>query len=406
MELNEKSVKKLKEDFPIFKNNPGLVYLDNAATSQRPSIVIRALVDFYEKENANASRGVYTLAEKATERYAEARKVVANFIGANPNEIIFTRNATEGLNLLSYTLTSIIPQGKNEILLTEMEHHSNLVPWKQLAKSEGFKLKFVKVKNDFTLDMDDLKEKLTEKTAIVSVTHVSNVLGTINPVEEISRLGKEKGALVIIDGAQSAPSLKTDVKKIACDFFVFSSHKILGPGGIGVLYGRIELLEKMKPFNFGGGMIKKVTLSETEFTSPPERFEAGTQNIAEAIALAESIKYLEKIGLDNIHDWEIELVNYALKKLKEIEGIEIYGPSENKVGIISFNLKDIHPHDVASLLNDSGIAIRAGHHCAMPLMNRLGVVGTCRASFYIYNTLEDVDALVEALKKVMEKFGK
>ncbi|MBU1252683.1 MAG: cysteine desulfurase [Nanoarchaeota archaeon] len=405
MKLTNSSVKKLKEDFPIFKNNPGLIYLDSAATSQRPSVVIQAFVDFYEKENANISRGVYTLAEKATRRYDEAREVIAKFIGANPKEIIFTRNATEGLNLLSYTLNSIIPEGKNEILITEMEHHSNLVPWQQLVQRGGFNLKFVQVKDDFTLDIEDLKEKLTDKTAIVSVTHISNVLGTINPVEEISRIAKERGALVIVDAAQSAPSIKIDVKKIDCDFIVFSGHKMLGPGGIGVLCGRAELLEKMHPFNFGGGMIKKVTLENTEFASPPERFEAGTQNIAGAIALAEAIKYLDKIGLENIQEWEKELTFYAIKKLKEIGGMKIYNSeSDKKIGIISFNLKDIHPHDVASLLNDSKIAIRAGHHCAMPLMKRLEVVGTCRASFYVYNTLEDVDALISALKKVKEKF--
>jgi len=406
MKLTNSMVKELKKDFPIFKNNLGLVYLDSAATSQKPQQILDAVNDFIEKDNANVSRGVYTLAEKATERYAKAREKMASFIGAEENEIIFTKNATEGLNLVAYKIDSLIPEGKDEILVTEMEHHSNFVPWQQLAKRLGFKFKVVKITKNFTLDMDDLKEKLSEKTALFAFTHVSNVLGAVNDVGLLASLAKEKGALSVVDAAQSVQHLPISVKDIDCDFLAFSSHKILGPNGIGVLYGKSELLKKMKPFNYGGGMINKVTFEETEFAEPPQRFEAGTQNIAEAVGLTAAIDYLEKIGLENIFDWEKELTDYALEKLNSLEGVEVYHPKDgNSVGVISFTLDSIHPHDVASVLNDYGICIRAGHHCAMPLMKSLGVGGTCRASFYLYNTMEDVDALVEGIKRVLERFG-
>lgn len=405
MKLNNRTAKKLKKDFLIFRNNPGLVYLDNAATSQRPERVIQIVSDFSRKENANVGRGVYTLAEKAMIRYDSARRTVAKLINANVDEIIFTRNTTESLNLLSYTLSSLIKQGRNEIVLTEMEHHSNLVPWQQLAKRKGMKLKFVKVKEDYTLNMEDAKKQITDKTAIFAFTHVSNVLGTINPVEELVELGKSKGAITVIDAAQSVQHLKIDVKKIGCDFLVFSSHKMLGPMGVGILYGRGELLEQLPPFNFGGGMIERVTYQDASWAKIPEKFEAGTQNIGEAIGLAEAIKYIQKIGIENIEEWEKTLLRYASSKLQEVEGIEIYNPGTDKSsGIISFNLEKVHPHDVAQLLDEKGIAIRAGHHCNMPLMKKLGISGTCRASFYIYNTFEDIDALVSALKKIKEKF--
>lgn len=407
MNLNNKTAKILKRDFPIFKNNPGLIYLDNAATSQKPETVIKAIDDFYEKDNANISRGLYTLAEKSTKKYEGARKIIAEFINAKSEEIIFTRNATESLNLLSYTIDSLIKSGKNEIVLTEMEHHSNLVPWQQLAKRHGFKLKFVKIKPDFTLDIEDLKHKLTDKTAILTFTYASNVLGTINPVKELVNLGKSKGAITIIDAAQAAPHIDINVKEIDCDFLVFSGHKMLGPIGIGVLYGRKELLEKLPPFNFGGGMIKKVTLEGAEWADIPQKFEAGTQNVAGAIGLAEAIRYIQKIGIKNIGDWDKKLVTYAINKLKEIDGIKLYHPGLDKSSsIISFNVKKIHPHDVAELLNNDGVAIRAGHHCAMPLMATLKVPGTCRVSFYIYNTFEDVDVLVKTLKEINKKFNR
>ena len=405
MKLTDKAVQKIKADFPIFKNNKKLIYLDSAATSQRPKQVINSLINFYENDNANISRGVYTLAERATEKYEHARRVVAKFIGATSDEIIFTRNATESINLVSRSISHLISKGKKEILLTEMEHHSNIVPWQQLAKKHGLKLKFVKINPDFTLDLNDLREKLTEKTAIFAFTHVSNVLGTVNNINLLTKAAKSVGALTLVDAAQSVHCKKIDVNKIGCNFLVFSSHKMLGPTGIGILYGRISLLEKMAPFNFGGGMIKKVSWEDSTFAEPPQKFEAGTQNFAETIALGEAISYLQEIDLDNISDWEKSLADYAEEKIKEIPEVEIYRThsSENS-GILSFNIKGIHPHDVASLLNEHGIAIRAGHHCAMPLMKCLGVLGTCRASFYFYNTKEDADALILAIKKVKKRF--
>ncbi len=406
MKITNRRAKRLKKDFPIFRNNKRLVYLDSAATSQRPKKVIEAISNFYKKENANVGRGLYTLSEKAMERYNAARKTIAKFINAEEKEIIFTRNTTESLNLLAYTIPSLLKKGMDEIVLTEMEHHSNLVPWQQLAERNRMKLKFIKMKPDYTLDYEDAKKKITKRTAIVSVTHVSNVLGTINDIEKLVELGKNKGAITMIDAAQSIQHLRIDVKKIGCDFLAFSSHKMLGPTGIGILYGKKELLEKLSPFNFGGGMIKKVTWKDSDWEEPPEKFEAGTQNIGEAIGLAESIRYIEKIGIRNIAEWDSKLKNYALEKLKEIPGIKIYNHGKNKsVGIISFSLKGIHPHDVAELLNEKRIAIRAGHCCTMPLMKKLGISGVSRASFSIYNTFEDIDLLVETLKKIQEKFA-
>jgi cysteine desulfurase/selenocysteine lyase len=405
MEINNKIAKKLKEDFPIFKHNLGLIYLDNAATSQRPSVVINAVKDFAERDNANVGRGVYTLAERAMKKYGQARAAIANFIGSDSEEIIFTRNTTESINILAYTLPSIIPKGKNEILISEMEHHSNIVPWQQLAKKQGFKLKYVKVDSNFTLDMNDFNSKLSNKTAIVSICHVSNVLGTLNPIKEITKLAKSKGAITIIDAAQSLQHIPINVKEINCDFLVFSGHKVLGPNGVGILFGKKELLEKLPPFNFGGGMISKVTKEYAEWAKIPEKFEAGTQNIAEAIGLAQSFGYLNKIGLEEIANWEKKLTSYALSRLNEVPKIIIYHPKNNNTPIISFNLPGIHPHDVAGLLNEKKIAIRAGHCCAMPLMEIIKAKGgVCRASFSFYNTLEDIDLLVDSLKEIKEKF--
>ena len=405
MKLNNEKAKQLKEDFPIFKNHKGLVYLDSAATTQKPKRVIEKIKWFYEEVNANIHRGVYNLSEKATEEYEKARKIVAEFINANEKEIIFTKGTTDSLNFLSYTLDSIIPKGKNEIVLTELEHHSNLIPWQQLAKRKDMKLKFISMKDDFTLDLEDAKQKITSKTAIVAISHVSNSLGVVNPIEEIIKAARKEGALTVIDAAQSVPHMKVDVKKLNCDFLAFSGHKMLAPFGIGVLYGREELLEKLNPFAFGGGMIKSVHLEEYEFAETPEKFEAGTPNVSGAIVLGEAINYLNKIGVENINAWEKELLKYATDKIKEIEGIKIYFNDKNYSGILSFNIKDIHPHDVASVLDNSNIAVRAGNHCTIPLMKRLGVSGTVRASFYIYNTFEDIDELVEGIKKVKEKFG-
>jgi len=410
MLLNNKTAKKLKRDFPIFRNNRKLVYLDSAATSQRPRAVIRAMNDFLERDNANPGRGIYTLSQRAMKKYDDSRKAVADFIGAKSKEIIFTKNTTESLNLLSYTLHELVKKGKTEILLTEMEHHSNLVPWQQMAKRHGMTLNFIKVKKNFTLDMKDAKNKIKHKTAILSLCYVSNTLGTINPIKKLMKIAKAKGVITVVDSAQAVSHMKINVKDLGCDFLVFSGHKMLGPTGIGVLYGREELLEELPPFMFGGGMIKSVAFYNSTFEDIPERFEAGTQNIAEAIALEEAIKYLEEIGLQNINEWESQLLVYTLKKLSEIPGIQIYNPllySGKSSGIISFNLEGIHPHDVSELLNMKRIAIRAGHNCTMPLMDQLNSGGgVCRVSFSFYNTFEDIDKLVKTLKKINRKFNR
>jgi cysteine desulfurase/selenocysteine lyase len=405
MVINNKIARKIKQDFPIFRNNRGLIYLDNAATSQKPWQVIKAVADFYERNNSNVGRGLYMLSERSMENYDNARKAVAEFINASPDEIIFTKNTTESLNLLSYTFSSIIPGEKDEIILTEMEHHSNLVPWQMLAKREKMKLRIIKIKEDFTLDMEDAAQKITDRAAILSFAYVSNVTGTINDVRELVSLGKKKGAITVVDAAQGISSLKIDVRDLGCDFLAFSSHKILGPTGIGVLYGRKELLEKMPPFTFGGGMIKKVELGNAEWADIPEKFEAGTQDIAGAVGLGEAIRYLKKIGLENISGWKKQLTNYALEKLKEVPKIKIYSPAaEKNAGIISFNLGRIHPHDVSALLDEKGIAIRAGHCCAMPLMKKLGLPqGVSRISFSVFNTSEEIDRLADTLKEIESK---
>ncbi len=418
MKLNNSTVKKLKNDFPIFKCNKGLVYLDNAATTQKPKEVIQAIERFYSKDYANIHRGVYKLSEKATELYKRSKEIVANFINASPEEIIYTRGTTESINALSYIIKSVLPRGKKEIVLTEMEHHSNLIPWQQFAKREGFKLKFIKVdKETLMLDMEDVEKKITGKTALVAITRVSNSFGTVNPVKKIIKIAREKSkALVVVDAAQAISCLPVNVKELDCDFLAFSGHKVFGPTGIGVLYGRKEFLEKMEPFQFGGEMIKKVTLKTAKWTGIPEKFEAGTPNIVGAIGLGKAVKFLGKIGVKNVHEWEIKLTDYAIEKLSEIPNLEIYIP-EKYSGIISFTLNGVHPHDVASLLDTHGITIRAGHYCNMPLMKKLGLIGgskkndgkekggTCRASFSIYNTFDDVDKLALALKKINERFN-
>ena len=392
-----------KKDFPIFENHPDLVYLDSAATSQRPKQVIKALTEFYEKENANIHRGIYTLSENATKRYNKARKSVAKFINANEKEVIFSKNTTESINLLSYTIEKLIKEGKDEIVLTEMEHHSNLIPWQQLAKRNNMKLKFIPITENYELDYEKAKEIINEKTAILAIIHVSNVFGTINDIESLIKLAKENKALTVIDAAQSVPHMAVDVKKIDCDFLAFSGHKMFGPTGIGVLYGKEGLLEELPPFLFGGGMINSVSQEDASWAEIPEKFEAGTQNISGVIALKEAIDYIEKIGMKNIEEYEKEIMDYALEKFKELDKIKIYN-SGKSLGVLSFNLENIHPHDVASILDEENIAIRAGHHCCMPLMKKLGISGTCRASFSIYNTKEDVDKLIEGLKKVQGVF--
>jgi len=394
-----------KSDFPIFENNPGLVYLDSGATSQRPKVVIDALKNFYEKENANIHRGIYTLSEKATERYNESRKLVAEFINANEKEIVFTKNTTEGINLIAHSVLPLIKEGKDEVVITEMEHHSNLIPWQQFCKRNNFKLKFIPVTENFELDYEKAKEIINKKTALVSLSHISNVFGTINDIEKIIGFAKENNSLTVIDAAQSAQHMKIDVKSLDCDFLVLSSHKMFGPTGVGVLYGKMNLLEEMEPFLFGGGMINSVSFEDSTWADVPEKFEAGTQNYGEVIALSEAVKYLEKIGFEKIQKHEKEIFEYALDELNKVEGIKIYNPGKEKSsGVISFNVENVHAHDVAEILNENNIAVRAGHHCCMPLMKKLGISGTARASFSIYNEKEDIDKLILGLNKVKEVF--
>ena len=394
----------IKKDFPILKqkiNGRHLVYLDSAATSQKPKQVINAEKEFYETINANVARSLYYLSEKATEAYEISRKKVAGFINSDKNEIIFVRNTTEAINLVANCVDF---KKDDELIITIMEHHSNFVPWQIVCEKTGAKLKIVDISPDGMLDLKQFENFLSNKTKLIAITHVSNVLGTINPVKEITRRAKKFGALVLIDGAQGAPHMKVDVKDISCDFYAFSGHKMLAPTGIGVLYGRKELLNKMHPFLYGGHMIKKVTKENSTFSDAPERFEAGTANFAGAVALSTAIDYLQNIGMENVQAHETELIGYAMEKLLKIKNLEIYGPknTEQRGGVISFNIKGAHPHDVAQILDSEGIAIRSGHACTMPLMQRLGVESVCRASFYVYNDKNDVDALVAGLEKVKE----
>ncbi len=388
------------EDFPLLKKSK-MVYLDNSATTQKPKVVINALVNFYEKHNANVHRGIYSLSEDATILYENAREKVAHFIGANTNEIIFTKGTTESLNLLATCLGSSLKRG-DEIVLSEMEHHSNLVPWQQMALKIGIKLSFIPFTSDFRLDLKVAKKLITSKTKIVSITHMSNVLGTINPIDELAKLAHAVGALFVVDAAQSVPHLPVDVKKMNCDFLAFSSHKMCGPMGIGVLYGRYELLEKLPPYQFGGGMIKDVSQEKSTFADPPTKFEAGTPPVAQAIAFGAAIEYLEEVGMENIYKHGQEIASYALKKLSNLSFVKIIGPlnTNDRGPIISFTVDKVHAHDVSEILNRHHIAVRAGTHCAMPLLHKLKLTSAVRASFYIYNTTSDVDALIAALKDV------
>ena len=392
-----------RDDFHIFKNNPGLVYLDNAATTQKPFSVVEKLKEFYEKDNANVHRGTYELSQRAGREYDQARLILADFIGAVPEEIIFTRNTSESINLLSYTIESLVQDWRDEIVLTEMEHHSNLDPWQQLCKRNGWKIKFIKMMDNFTLDYDDAREKINSRTALASFCQISNSLGTINDVKNLCAISRDRGAISIIDAAQSVAHLEIDVKKIDCDFLAFSGHKMYGPLGIGVLYGKKEMLKKLQPFLYGGDMISSVSFYNAEWNKIPEKFEAGTQDIGGVIALAEAVRYVKSVGIGEIGKLEKELTRYSLAKLNQIEGIKIYHPGIDKgSSIISFNMGEIHPHDISFMLNNFKICVRAGHHCTMPLMERLGLAGTLRASFAIYNTKEDSDKLVDSLKEIVK----
>ena len=402
-------VEKIRKDFPILDqivNDEPLVYLDNAATTQKPKVVLEAVNRYYQEDNANVHRGVHTLAERATASYEGARETVRRFINASSTkEVLFTRGTTTGLNWIGRFAEEILEEG-DEVLISIMEHHSNILPWQEACRKTGAKLVYVYLK-DGGLDLEDFRKKLINRTKFVSIAHASNVLGVINPVQEIAQLAHEKGAIVVVDGAQSVPHMKIDVQKLDADFFVFSGHKMAGPTGIGVLYGKEHYLNQMSPVEFGGEMIDFVYEQSATWKELPWKFEAGTPNMAGAIGLAAAIDYLEAIGMDAIEHHEQDLIAYVFPKLQAIEGLKIYGSQDlaKRSGVISFNLGNLHPHDLATALDYEGVDVRAGHHCAQPLIQYLEVPATARASFYLYNTKEDCDKLVEALIKTKEFFN-
>jgi len=395
----------LRNDFPILRkkiNGKDLVYLDNASTTQKPYTVIDSITDFYSNYNSNIHRAVYQLAEEATKMYEQSREKIANFINACPEEIIFTRNTTESINLIAHSWARLNLKKDDGVAITEIEHHSNIVPWQILSQEIGTRLEYVGIDENGFLDLEHMIELISsKKIKLVSLSHMSNVLGTIVPIERIIRIAHANGIPVIVDGAQSVPHMPVNVKNMDCDFLVFSAHKMLGPTGVGVLYAKKEYLDKMKPFLGGGDMIKEVFKFHTNYNEVPYKFEAGTPNIADVVGFGAAIEYLEKIGMDNIRKHEIYLTDYALESMLSLKYATIYGPRDPKDrgGVISFNIADIHPHDLATIMNDHGIAIRSGHHCAQVLMQRLDVPATSRASFYIYNTKEEIDRFVNAIKE-------
>lgn len=401
-------VRTIREQFPILNqevNGHPLVYLDSAATSQKPMAVMEALDNYYKQNNSNVHRGVHTLGTRATDQYEGARDKVKQFIHASSTEeVIFTRGTTTSINMIGYGYARHFLQEGDEIVLTQMEHHSNIIPWQQAAKYTGAKLKYIPMEEDGTLSLDAVRSTITEATKIVAIAHVSNVLGTINPVKEIAEIAHQNGAIIVVDGAQGVPHMKVDVQELDCDFYAFSGHKMCGPTGVGVLYGKKALLEKMEPVEFGGEMIDFVDLYDSTWKELPWKFEGGTPIIAGAIGLGAAIDFLQEVGLDNIEKQEQEIVQYAQSKLSEVEGITIYGPV-NRGGLITFNIEGVHPHDTATVLDAEGIAVRAGHHCAQPLMKWLDVTATARASFYLYNTTDDVGRLVEGIQRAKEYFG-
>lgn len=397
----------IKKDFPILKE--GISYLDSGATTQKPKQVIEAIEKFYETTNANPHRGAYSLSIEATEQYENTRTKIAKFINAqHREEIIFSKNATESLNLIAYSYGLNNLKKDDEIVLSIMEHHSNLVPWQKVAKVTGSKLNYMYMNDKYEISDEEIEAKITDKTKIVGITHVSNVLGTINNVKKIIDYAHKKGAIVIVDASQSIPHMKIDVQALNCDFLVFSGHKMLAPLGIGILYGKKEILNNMTPFLMGGDMIEYVHEQDTTFAPLPNKFEAGTQNVEGVIGLGAAIDYIEKIGYDKIHEIESEILEYARQELSKLDFIELYltPNKENHSGVISFNIKGVHPHDVASILDSENVYVRSGNHCAQPLLRSMGIDSTCRASFYIYNTKEDVDRLVNALKKAYKMFEK
>ncbi len=402
--------KKIRADFPVLDqivNDEPLIYLDNAATTQKPQAVLDVLNHYYLQDNANVHRGVHTLAERATAEFEAARKKVQQFIHANSNkEIIFTKGTTDSLNIIAQSYGEFIQAG-DEIVISKMEHHANLIPWQQLAKRKQAVLRYIPLTADGHLDVQAAKTIINEKTAIVALAQVSNVLGTVNPVKKIAQLAHQHQAIMVVDGAQAVAHMPVDVQDLDCDFYCFSGHKMCGPTGIGVLYGKQTLLEKMEPVAFGGEMIDFVDLYESTWTELPWKFEAGTPNIAGAIGLGAAIDYLEKIGMQTIHEYEQAIVAELLPKLQQIDGLTIYGPQNpaEHTAVIAFNLDHLHPHDVASALDMQGIAVRAGHHCAQPLIKELGCFATARASFYFYNTKEEADQLVAAILATKEFFA-
>lgn len=403
-------IQKIRQDFPILGeqvNGKDLIYLDTSATSQTPLKVIEAMNDYYREYNSNVHRGVHTLGTKATDAYEKARMKVRSFINAKRfEEIVYTRGTTAAINLVARSFGDLVIESGDEIVVNEMEHHANIVPWQQLAKRKGAELVFIPLEEDGTIALDSVKKAMSDKTKIVAITHVSNVLGTINDIKSIAEIAHAHNAYISVDGAQAVPHMAVDVQDLDVDFYAFSGHKMLGPTGIGILYGKAELLDKMEPIEYGGDMIDYVYKTESTWTDLPVKFEAGTPMIAEAVGLNAAIDYITELGLDNIYQHEKELVRYAYDKMSAIEGIEIYGPGkDNRAGLITFNLKGVHPHDLATALDSEGIAVRAGHHCAQPLMKWCKASSTARASFYIYNTIEEIDQFIESLEKTKEFFS-
>lgn len=402
-------IQKIRERFPAINQTvygKPLVYLDNGATSQKPQVVIDAIRNFSALDNANVHRGVHALSMRADKAYEEARDNVQRFINAaSRKEVIFTKGTTESINLVAFSFGQAFVKPGDEIIITEMEHHANIVPWQQMCERTGATLKVVPILDNGTLDMQAFADTLSDKTRLVSVTHVSNTLGTINPIEQIIEMAHDAGAFVLIDAAQSIQHMPTDVQKLNCDFLVFSSHKMYGPDGVGILYGKQSLLERMPPYQTGGAMISEVTFEKTTFNELPYKFEAGTPNISGVIGLGAAVEFIESIGLDVIASYEALLTDYMMNALKGIPGLTIYGHAQNRVGVVSFTLDGIHAHDIATILDRKGVAVRAGHHCTMPLMKRFNVAATVRASVAMYNTVQDIDALVSAIKATIKVFA-
>ena len=397
----KKAFERIREEFPILDqkiNGEDLIYLDNAASTQKPKAVINAIKDYYENDHSNVHRGVHTLSVRATEAYENARGKVTEFLNSpNNHQIIFTKGTTDSINLIASSITSLINKN-DEILITAMEHHSNIVPWQELCKRTGAILKVIPINKDGEILIDDYKDMVSAKTKLISVVHLSNTLGTINPIEDIIKIAKSHDVITVIDGAQAAGHLPIDVQKLDCDFYLFSGHKIFGPTGIGVLYGKEEILNRIDPYQYGGEMILKVTFEETTYNSLPHKFEAGTPNIAGAVGIGASIDFINSLDRDLCHEYEMSLHDYALNQLEQIDGIRIIGKSSHKSAIISFVIDGMHPHDIGTIINQKGIAVRTGHHCTMPLMDFYEIPGTVRASFSIYNNHSEIDKLIDAIK--------